>query len=158
MPCLAFPYLALPCPGLSLPSYLPGTREAIDLMLGTDPEQPIPSAAELLQHPWFPSDDRDTEAPLPLAPGQKVAVGPPAKPEAVPTGLPPQVPKLGGTGTSNGLASARNSTAAAAAGGEGEGSPFIELADGSKALSAWLLKRTSTRNALGIKSNWWVGL
>lgn len=44
-------------------------------MLGTDPAQPIPSAAELLRHPWFPVDgieDEDAVAPMPLLPGQKV--------------------------------------------------------------------------------------
>lgn len=44
-------------------------------MLGTDPCQPIPSAVELLRHPWFPIDGVEDEGaivPMPLKPGQKV--------------------------------------------------------------------------------------
>ena len=128
-------------------------REAIDLMLGTDPTEPIPSAAELLQHAWFPVDgveNQNAVAPMPLAPGQKTAVGPPARPENVPVGLPPMVPKL----------SANNGTGA---GGKGTGQnagaaekdvPWVEMPDGSQALSAWLFRKTSARNALGMKSAW----
>lgn len=131
-------------------------------MLGTDPSQPIPSAVELLQHPWFPSntDDQDTETPMPLAPGQKVAVGPPAKPEHVPTGLPPTVPKMGGTGKSNGLSGSNagagfgGSQTLSASNGEDDPSAFVEMPDGSKALTAWLSKRTDMRNAIGRKAPW----
>lgn len=134
---------------------LPTNREAIDLMLGTDPTEPIPSAAELLQHAWFPLDgveNQNAVAPMPLAPGQKIAVGPPARPENVPIGLPPMVPKL----------SANNGTGAGG-GGKGTGHnagaaekdvPWVEMPDGSQALSSWLNRKSSTRNALGIKSAW----
>lgn len=122
-------------------------REAIDLMLGTDPCQPIPSAVELLQHPWFPtngSEDKDGVVPMPLAPGQKVAIGPPARPERVPTGLPPAVPKLSGITTVQG----------GALGDTSKASPWVDMPDGSQALSAWLMKRSSWRNALRMKSPW----
>lgn len=126
-------------------------------MLGTDPSQPIPAAVELLQHPWFPSGDEDTEAPMPLAPGQKVAVGPPAKPEHVPAGLPPTVPKMGGT--SNGLAGTGISRSSKGLKGsmsnaEDGAGVYVEMLDGSKALTAWLEKRSSIRNALGMKAPW----
>lgn len=125
-------------------------------MLGTDPSQPIPSAVELLHHPWFPADDRDqdTETPMPLAPGQKVAVGPPAKPENVPAGLPPTVPKMGGS--SNGLAGTSKSSNAGskALSTADEAGAYVEMPDGSRALTAWLEKRSGTRNALGMKPHW----
>lgn len=129
-------------------------------MLGTDPSQPIPSAVELLQHPWFPADeDQETDpAPMPLAPGQKVAVGPPAKPEHVPAGLPPTVPKMGGT--SNGLGGTSRSSKAGFGGSqklsnaEDESSVYVDMPDGSKALTAWLEKRSAMRNALGMKASW----
>lgn len=127
-------------------------REAIDLMLGTDPTEPIPSAAELLQHAWFPVDGVENEnavAPMPLAPGQKVAVGPPARPEAVPIGLPPMVPKLSAN-TSNGAGAKGGQSSSASE----KGAPWVEMPDGSEALSAWLYRKTSARNALGMKSAW----
>lgn len=123
-------------------------------MLGTDPTEPIPSAAELLQHSWFPVDGVENEnavAPMPLAPGQKVAVGPPARPETVPIGLPPMVPKLSNNNNNNGAGAkggGQNSH-----GSEKDG-PWVELPDGSEALSAWLVRKTSARNALGMKSPW----
>lgn len=127
-------------------------------MLGTDPNQAIPSAVELLEHPWFPADDQEAEVPMPLAPGQKVAVGPPAKPEHVPAGLPPTVPKL--RGASNGLSVASRSSKAGLGGSqalsnaEGDPSVFVRMPDGSKALTAWLNKKTGMRNALGMKAPW----
>ncbi|CAM9786700.1 unnamed protein product, partial [Ectocarpus fasciculatus] len=140
--------------------FLP-TREAIDLMLGTDPGMAIPSAVELLQHPWFPSDGAQEEdpMPLPLAPGQTVAVGPPAKPEDIPAGLPPTVPKLGGTG--NGLGDSTRSSKKMGLGGSlsrsnsrDESSLYIDMPDGSKALAAWLSKKTSARKTLAMKHSW----
>ncbi|CAM9694572.1 unnamed protein product, partial [Ectocarpus sp. 12 AP-2014] len=135
---------------------------SIDLMLGTDPGVAIPSAVELLQHPWFPSDGAQEEEPmpLPLAPGQTVAVGPPAKPEDMPAGLPPTVPKLGGTG--NGLGESSGSLKKVGLGGSlsrassstDESSLYIDMPDGSKALAAWLAKKTSGRNALAMKNSW----
>ncbi|CAM9942981.1 unnamed protein product, partial [Ectocarpus sp. 6 AP-2014] len=135
---------------------------SIDLMLGTDPGMAIPSAVELLQHPWFPSDGAEEEEPmpLPLAPGQTVAVGPPAKPEDIPAGLPPTVPKLGGTG--NGLGDSSGSLKKAGLGGSlsrassstDESSLYIDMPDGSKALAAWLAKKTSGRKTLAMKSSW----
>lgn len=95
---------------------------------------------------------------MPLAPGQKVAVGPPAKPEHIPAGLPPTVPKLGGTsnrlgGTmKNALSGLGGSQRAYGAMDDMAG--YIEMPDGSKALVAWLNKKTSLRNALGMKHSW----
>lgn len=134
----------------------PLSREAIDLMLGTDPTEPIPSAAELLQHSWFPVDgveNQNAVAPMPLAPGQKVAIGPPARPENVPVGLPPMVPKLSANNGHNGAG------ASVKGGGQKKGAaekdvPWVEMPDGSQALSAWLVRKSSTRNALGMKSAW----
>lgn len=125
-------------------------------MLGTDPTQAIPSAVELLQHPWFPVDgveEKDAVAPMPLAPGQKVAVGPPARPERVPTGLPPMVPKMS---SSNGMGMGGTMGERPSRGSGSKENPWVEMPDGSHALSAWLYKRTSMRNALGMKAAWWV--
>lgn len=96
---------------------------------------------------------------MPLAPGQKVAVGPPAKPEHVPAGLPPTVPKMGGT--TNGLG--RTSSSKTGFGGsqalsmsnaEEDGGGYVGMPDGSKALTAWLEKRSGVRNALGMRAPW----
>lgn len=97
--------------------------------------------------------------PLPLAPGQTVAVGPPARPEDIPAGLPPTVPKLGGGG--NGMGDSSGSLKKMGMGGsqsrstsKDESSLYIDMPDGSKALAAWLSKKTSVRNALGMKDSW----
>lgn len=129
-------------------------REAMDLMLGTDPSQPIPSAVELLRHPWFPVDgleDDDAVAPMPLQPGQKVAVGPPARPEPVPKGLRPEVPRMreDDGGANNGTGVRGGSAAADAA--VGESSPWIETPDGSRALAAWLLKKSNEKSTLSFR-------
>lgn len=128
-----------------------GGREAMDLMLGTDPAQPIPSAVELLRHSWFPIDgieDEDAVAPLPLLPGQRVPVGPPARPEPAPKGLPPAVPKVreegGGANSGTGAKGASPTPGPTS----GEHSPWLDMPDGSRALAAWLLKRVTEKNTL----------
>lgn len=134
-------------------------REAIDLMLGTDPSQPIPSAVELLRHPWFPVagiEDKDAVVPMPLAPGEKVPVGPPVRPERVPTGLPPMVPKVSDS-SSNGVGRKSTGATLPVIGSGAKPSPWVEMPDGSQAMSAWLMKKTDERNAIGLKSSWWVG-
>lgn len=118
-------------------------REAIDLMLGSDPTQHIPSAKELLRHRWFPVDDT---LPMPLAPGETVPVGPPARPERAPTGIPPLVAKMADTAPTKGKGMER---------GDGDKvSPMVDMPDGSQALCAWLYKKTSERSTLGLRSQW----
>lgn len=128
-------------------------REAIDLMLGSDPSQPIPSAKELLRHHWFPvqpMDSKDATSPMPLGPGEKVPVGPPVRPERAPTGLPPLVPKMADTTPIKG----KGMKAGEEAGAVAEASPMVDMPDGSQALCAWLYKKTSERSTLGLRSQW----
>lgn len=118
----------------------------------------IPSAVELLRHPWFPVDgieDDDAVAPMPLLPGQKVAVGPPARPEPVPKGLPPSVPKVReeGGGANNGTGAKGVSPLPDPS--FGENSPWIEMPDGSRALATWLDKKNNEKNALGLGLRPW---
>lgn len=125
-------------------------------MLGTDPSIAVPSAVELLHHPWFPVDGiehKDAMAPMSMKPGQKVAIGPPVRPEVVPKGLPPMVPKLSTNTGDNGMGAAQGNSALDSGSGT-TSSPWVEMPDGSQALCSWLMKRTSERNALGLKSQW----
>lgn len=125
-------------------------------MLGTDPSLAVPSAVELLHHPWFPVDGvehKDAMAPMPLKPGHKVAIGPPVRPEVVPKGLPPMVPKLSTNMVDSGMGTAKGDSALDSGSGP-TSSPWVEMPDGSQALCSWLMKRTSERNALGLRSHW----
>lgn len=136
---------------LSLRRAYERTRDAMELMLGTDPSVAVPSAVELLQHPWFPVDGVEhKDAVAPGKSGPKVAVGPPVRPEVVPKGLPPMVPKMSTDLGDNGAGGGKGNSAS----GSGTSSPWVEMSDGSQALCAWLMKRTSERNALGLKSHW----
>lgn len=124
-------------------------------MLGTDPSLAVPSAVDLLHHPWFPVDGiehKNAMAPMPLKPGHKVAIGPPVRPEVVPKGLPPMVPKLSNMGY-NGMGTGEGNSALDSGSGA-TSSPWVEMPDGSRALCSWLMKRTTERKALVLKDKW----
>ena len=128
-------------------------------MLASDPSLSIPSAAELLRHPWFPvqpMDSKGATAPMPLGPGQTVPFGPPARPERIPTGLSPMVPRMTEMGAKKakmGGSARADSEAGSEAGAAAKVSSMVETTDGSQALCAWLKKNTE-RSHLSFKPHW----
>lgn len=75
-----------------------------------------------------------------------MAIGPPARPEPVPKGIPPMVAKV-----TFDVSDVGAKKASPPRGSESDSTPWIQMPDGSQALSSWLMKRNNERNALGMR-------